>query len=30
MIAITDSANTNGAKSAEACGNIGSEKRRNP
>src|SRR6478672_5510238 len=29
-MAITDNANTNGAKSAEACGNIGNEKRRNP
>ena len=29
-MAITDSANTNGAKSCEANGNIGSEKRRKP
>src|ERR1700761_1229425 len=29
-MAITDSVNMNGAKSAEACGNIGREKRRNP
>jgi hypothetical protein len=29
-MAITESANMNGAKSADACGNIGSEKRRNP
>ena len=30
MIATTDSVNTSGARSAEASGNIGSEKRRNP
>src|ERR1700738_3502364 len=30
MIAITESENTNGAKSCEANGNIGSEKRRKP
>ena len=30
MIATTDSVKTNGAKSAEAIGNIGSEKRRKP
>ena len=29
-MAITDSENTSGAKSAEASGNIGSEKRRKP
>src|SRR5918992_6010528 len=29
-MAITDSVKMNGAKSAEACGNIGSEKRRKP
>ena len=30
MMAITDSAKISGAKSSEACGNIGSEKRRKP
>ena len=29
-MATTDSANTSGAKSADASGNIGSEKRRKP
>src|SRR5579875_803375 len=29
-MAMTESANTNGARSAEAFGNIGREKRRNP
>ena len=29
-MATTDSANTSGAKSAEASGNIGMEKRKNP
>ena len=30
MMAMTDSVKTSGAKSAEASGNIGSEKRRKP
>src|ERR1700720_4746492 len=30
MMATTESANTSGAKSCEAAGNIGSEKRRKP
>ena len=30
MMATTDSANMSGAKSCEATGNIGSEKRRKP
>ncbi len=30
MMAMTDSANISGAKSCEATGNIGSEKRRKP
>ena len=30
MIATTDSVKMNGARSAEASGNIGSEKRRKP
>ena len=30
MMATTESAKTSGAKSAEASGNIGSEKRRKP
>ena len=30
MMATTESAKISGARSSEACGNIGSEKRRKP